>query len=161
MVQGAKYNYPEGPTHVIPLLLALLPGIDPNDMRKCFMTFNFIVHFVNMCPLVNSSEASIYYDDLTEEEHIICEASASFEDFVLQLFDKLCVWVESNSQEFTRLEQLANDNNKKNRTEAFTENVLMSVIYCVLDQCSPEIFSVIFYLKVSNLLLKFLCCRLP
>lgn len=32
-------DYKEGPTHVIPLLMAILPGIDPNDIRKCFITF--------------------------------------------------------------------------------------------------------------------------
>lgn len=32
-------DYKAGPTHVIPLLMAVLPGIDPNDIRKCFITF--------------------------------------------------------------------------------------------------------------------------
>jgi len=32
-------TYPEGPTHVIPMLLAVLPGIDPNDMHKSMVTF--------------------------------------------------------------------------------------------------------------------------
>lgn len=104
MVQGSSRNYPEGPTHVIPLMIAVLPGIDPNDMKKCFATFNLIVHFCALCPLVNSSEASKYYDDLTEEEHIVCEATASLEDFVAQFFDRLCIWIESNSLEYTRLE---------------------------------------------------------
>lgn len=154
MVQGAKYNYPEGPTHVIPLLLGLLPGIDPNDVRKCYVTFNFMVLFVNMCPLVNSSEASLYYDDLTEEEHIVCEATANFEDFVLQLFDKLCLWVESNSLEFTRLEQVVDSStSKKNRSEAFAEDILRSFIFFVLEQCSPEIFMVGFCLNLAFLVL--------
>lgn len=26
--------YPEGPSHVLPLLMACLPAIDPNDVRK-------------------------------------------------------------------------------------------------------------------------------
>ncbi|KAJ8979647.1 hypothetical protein NQ317_001354 [Molorchus minor] len=75
MVQGSRNNFPEGPTHVIPLLTELLPGIDPNDIRKSYVTFNFIVHFVNMIPLINSSEAFNYHD-LTEEEHTVCEATA-------------------------------------------------------------------------------------
>lgn len=33
LVRGGK-DYPEGPTHVIPLLMACLPAIDPNDIRK-------------------------------------------------------------------------------------------------------------------------------
>ncbi|KYB26764.1 proteasome activator complex subunit 4 [Tribolium castaneum] len=141
MVQGARSNYPEGFTHVLPLLMALLPGIDPNDIRKCLVTFNFMVHFINMIPLINCSEASKYHDDLTEEEHIVCEASDGFEDFVLQFFDRLCLWVESNSLDFVRLEQDANSNNNKNRAEVIAETALFSIISTVLHQCSPEIFT--------------------
>ncbi|KAG5878460.1 hypothetical protein JTB14_022783 [Gonioctena quinquepunctata] len=139
MVEGARNNYPDGPTHVIPLLMELLPGIDPNDIRKSYVTFNFIVHFLNMIPLINSSEASNYHQ-LTEEEHAICEASAGFEDFVLQFFDRLCIWMESNSLDFVRLEQMTNNDNVKNRLETISETALGSVISVVLNQCSPEIF---------------------
>lgn len=142
MVQGAQYHYPEGPTHVIPLLYALLPGIDPNDFMKSFMTFGFISNFISMCPVVNSSEASNYYDDLTEEEHIVCEATAGFEDFILQFFDRLCVWIEANSLELTRLEQLTDNSNKRSRSDSLIEASLISVTYAILGQCSPEIFTV-------------------
>lgn len=63
MVQGS--DYAEGRTHVIPLLLASLPGIDPNDIRKCFVTFQFITTFATMVPLIDSSAAPDYYTDLT------------------------------------------------------------------------------------------------
>lgn len=168
MVQGSRVGYPEGPTHVIPLLMNLLPGIDPNDRRKCFMTFNFIVQFINMMPLINSSEAHKYYDDLTEEEHIVCEASAGLEDFVVQFFDRLCTWVESNSLESTRLEQ--NDHDRRlTKSESIAESALVSVISAVLTQSSPEIFKValkkvynfatsrIFEIKVSGKMVGTLC----
>ncbi|XP_076268331.1 proteasome activator complex subunit 4-like isoform X1 [Rhynchophorus ferrugineus] len=140
MVQGNQKNYPEGPTHVIPLLMALLPGIDPNDVRKSYVTFNFIVHVVNMIPLINSSDAHMYYDDLTDEEHMICEATAGLEDFVLQFIDRLIVWVESSSLDFIRLEQMASNNNSKNRSESLAETALNAVVNVVLAQCSPSIF---------------------
>uniref|UniRef100_A0A6P7GVF6 Proteasome activator complex subunit 4B-like n=1 Tax=Diabrotica virgifera virgifera TaxID=50390 RepID=A0A6P7GVF6_DIAVI len=139
MVQGSRNNYPEGPTHIIPLLMELLPGIDPNDVRKSYVTFNFIVHFVNMIPLIDSSSASNYHD-LTEEEHIVCEATANFEDFVLQFFDKLCVWMESNSLEFIRMEQITSNESARNRIETISESALGSVVGVVLNQCSPDIF---------------------
>ncbi|XP_018576290.1 proteasome activator complex subunit 4 [Anoplophora glabripennis] len=139
MVQGSRNNFPEGPTHVIPLLMELLPGIDPNDIRKSYVTFNFIVHFVNMIPLINSSEASNYHN-LTEEEHVICEATAGLEDFVLQFFDRICTWVESSSLDFVRLEQMTNNHNVKNRAETISESALGTVVAVVLNQCSPDIF---------------------
>ncbi|XP_050294149.1 proteasome activator complex subunit 4B-like [Anthonomus grandis grandis] len=141
MVQGKEYNYLEGPTHVIPLLMALLPGIDPNDVRKSYVTFNFIMHFVNMIPLIDSSKAHNFYDDLTEEEHMICEATAEFEDFVLQFFDRLIQWVDSSSLDFVRLEQMtSNNNNNKSRSETFADTAIGSVVVVVLSQCSPTIF---------------------
>lgn len=143
MVQGKKNNYPEGPTHVIPILQSLLPGIDPNDMRKCFTTFNLMMHIVNAVPLVDSSEAYKYYE-LTEEEHLICEASAGLEDFVIQLLDRLCAWVESNSLEMVRMEQ--SDSERNSRTESLGENMIYSVIYALLSQCSSEIFTVSLFL---------------
>ncbi|XP_031327424.1 proteasome activator complex subunit 4B-like [Photinus pyralis] len=167
MADGAKNNYPEGPTHIFPLLTSFLPGIDPNDIRKCLMTFNLISHFSNLAPLVNSSEANNYYDDLTEEEHIICEASAGLEDFVLQFFDRICAWVESNSLDFVRLEHSDNDN--KSILESVSETALFSVINALLYQCSPEIFTAalrkvhsfatnrILELKVSGKLVAILC----
>lgn len=142
MIQGTHNNYTEGPTHVIPLLMALLPGIDPNDIRKSYVTFNFIVHFVNMIPLIDSSQAHSHYDDLTEEEHMICEATAELEDFVLQFFDRLIVWVESSSLDFVRLEQMTSNNNSKNRSESIAETAIGSVVSVVLNQCSPLIFHV-------------------
>ena len=56
--------YPEGPTHVIPLMLATLPGIDPNDMRKSMTTFQFLSTFATLVPLVDSSRAHEFYKSL-------------------------------------------------------------------------------------------------
>lgn len=39
LVKGGKF-YPEGQTHVIPLLLQTLPGIDPNDIKKCMVSYS-------------------------------------------------------------------------------------------------------------------------
>lgn len=34
--------YPEGPSHVLPLLMSCLPAIDPNDIRKTLVLFNYV-----------------------------------------------------------------------------------------------------------------------
>ncbi|XP_022913061.1 proteasome activator complex subunit 4A-like [Onthophagus taurus] len=141
MVQGPRNKYPDGPTHVIPLLMNILPGIDPNDMRKCFLTFNFIINFCTLCPLVNCSEASTYYDDLTEEEHIVCEQTADFENFLMQFLDKLFMWIESNSLEFTRMELSDQHfNDVKSKSEGLAENGLIQVMTAVLTQCPTDLF---------------------
>lgn len=169
MVQGAKYNYPEGPTHVIPLLTSLLPGIDTNDLFKTFITFRFLTRLISMCPLVDSSEASKYYTDLTEEEHIICEASAGLEDFVLQFFDRLHTWIDMNAIEFTRHEQVTQEQNKKTRMEYSAEHIITATVAHILPQSSPSIFSAalrkmykfatehVFEAKVSGKLVALMC----
>lgn len=138
MVRGPLAGYPEGPTHVIPLLHALLPGIDPNDIRKCLVTFQFISTFISMVPLVDSSAASNEHD-LTDEEEVICEASATLEDFVLQFFDRVFTLVHSSSLEVTRLEQV--DLDRRSKLEAVAESALASICNVIVTQTSEAIFN--------------------
>lgn len=101
------------------------------------MTFTLMLHIVNVVPLIDSSDACNYYE-LTDEEHLICEASAGLEDFVIQLLDRLCAWVESNALEIVRMEQA--DSDRISRSETLGENMVYSVIYSLLTQCSPQIY---------------------
>lgn len=95
LVSGGKY-FPEGPTHMLPLLMRALPGVDPNDFSKCMVrcstfiislfccdmtlsiqlkkthiclqqiTFQFIATFVALVPLVDCSSALHERTDLSE-----------------------------------------------------------------------------------------------
>ena len=56
--------YPEGATHVIPLMISTVPGIDPNDMRKSMTTFQFISTFATLVPIIDSSRAHEFYEGL-------------------------------------------------------------------------------------------------
>lgn len=154
---------------MIPLLTAILPGIDPNDLFKTFITLRFIGRLVGMCPLIDSSEATKYYNDLTEEEHIICEASAGLEDFVLQFFDRLYTWIDMNSIEFTRQEQITQEQTRKTRVECSAENLISTSVAQILQQCSPVIFTAalkkmykfaiehVYEVKVSGKLVALMC----
>uniref|UniRef100_A0A4W5RB86 Proteasome activator Blm10 middle HEAT repeats region domain-containing protein n=1 Tax=Hucho hucho TaxID=62062 RepID=A0A4W5RB86_9TELE len=87
LVSGGQ-RFPEGPTHMLPLLMRALPGVDPNDFSKCMITFQFIATFVTLVPLVDCSSAVHERSDLTAVEREMCSASAEFEDFVLQFMDR-------------------------------------------------------------------------
>ncbi|XP_026508317.1 proteasome activator complex subunit 4 [Terrapene carolina triunguis] len=65
LVSGGKW-FPEGPTHMLPLLMRALPGVDPNDFSKCMITFQFIATFSTLVPLVDCSSVLQERDDLTE-----------------------------------------------------------------------------------------------
>ncbi|ELW47867.1 Proteasome activator complex subunit 4 [Tupaia chinensis] len=73
LVSGGRW-FPEGPTHMLPLLMRALPGVDPNDFSKCMV------------------------------ERELCSATAEFEDFVLQFMDRCFGLIESSTLEQTREE---------------------------------------------------------
>uniref|UniRef100_A0A672NC27 Proteasome activator complex subunit 4B n=1 Tax=Sinocyclocheilus grahami TaxID=75366 RepID=A0A672NC27_SINGR len=132
-------HYPEGPAHVLPLLMRALPGVDPNDFSKCMITFQFIATFTTLVPLVDCSSALHEKNDLTEMERELCSASAEFEDFVLQFMDRCFALIDSSTLEQTREET---ETEKMTHLESLVELGLSSTFSTILTQCSMEIFKV-------------------
>ncbi|XP_016892945.1 proteasome activator complex subunit 4A isoform X2 [Cynoglossus semilaevis] len=145
LVSGGKY-FPEGPTHMLPLLMRALPGVDPNDFSKCMITFQFIATFVALVPLVDCSSALHERTDLSEVERELCSASAEFEDFVLQFMDRCFALIDTSTLEQTREEA---ETEKMTHLESLVELGLSSTFSTVLAQCSLDIFKVAL-LKVFN-----------
>ena len=94
----------EATTNVIPLLMATLPAIDPNDVKKSMVAFQLISTFFTVVPLTDCSKAGQFYSDLTEEEEVICSQTAQFEDFIVEFLEKCFSFIESSSLEQTREE---------------------------------------------------------
>ncbi|KAJ8385476.1 hypothetical protein AAFF_G00185720 [Aldrovandia affinis] len=138
LVSGGP-RYPEGPTHMLPLLMRALPGVDPNDFSKCMITFQFIATFSTLVPLVDCSSAVHERDDLTEVERELCSASAEFEDFVLQFMDRCFALIDSSTLEQTREET---ETEKMTHLESLVELGLSSTFSTILTQCSMDIFKV-------------------
>ncbi|XP_071454240.1 proteasome activator complex subunit 4-like [Hetaerina americana] len=132
-----RWAFPEGPTHIIPLLNSVLPGIDPNDIRKCFVTMEFISVFATMVPFVDCSSAGEHWKDLSPVEETLCLASAEFEDFILQFMDRCFALIDSSAMETTRLER---ESDKRSKQENMAEGALESICAIVLVQTSPTIF---------------------
>uniref|UniRef100_A0A8C0IT45 Proteasome activator subunit 4 n=1 Tax=Chelonoidis abingdonii TaxID=106734 RepID=A0A8C0IT45_CHEAB len=151
LVSGGKW-FPEGPTHMLPLLMRALPGVDPNDFSKCMITFQFIATFSTLVPLVDCSSVLQERDDLTEVERELCSATAEFEDFVLQFMDRCFGLIESSTLEQTREET---ETEKMTHLESLVELGLSSTFSTILTQCSKEIFKValekVFNFAVSNI----------
>uniref|UniRef100_A0A3B3B675 Proteasome activator subunit 4a n=1 Tax=Oryzias melastigma TaxID=30732 RepID=A0A3B3B675_ORYME len=138
LVSGGE-RFPEGPTHMLPLLIRALPGVDPNDFSKCMITFQFIATFVTLVPLVDCSTALHERTDLTEVDRELCSASAEFEDFVLQFMDRCFALIDSSTLEQTREET---ETEKMTHLESLVELGLSSTFSTILTQCSLEIFKV-------------------
>lgn len=75
-------------THVIPLLSAVLPGLDNNDAKKCLISFQFLASVLASVPIVDCTPALNIRDDLTEHERELCIQTAKFEDFIHEFFNK-------------------------------------------------------------------------
>lgn len=131
-------GYTAGRTHVIPILYATLPGIDPNDFKKLSVTLQFLSSFALLVPIVDCSKAHLYYSDLTEEETLICGQTAEFEGFVCGYLDKMFALIESSSQDVTRMEQTDSDS-LRSKLETVIESLLQSSTHGILGQCSDEI----------------------
>lgn len=133
-------GYVEGKAQVIPLMMALLPGLDPNDFRKTCIVLQFYVSFSILVPMVDCSRASQFYDDLTEEELLLCEQTAVMEDFVLQFMDRIFVLVDASSSQTFKLELTEADNNMS-KLESIAESSILSSVHTILSQSSKEIIS--------------------
>lgn len=89
-----------------------------------------------MIPVTDCSKSTA---EMSEDDRLVCEATARFEDFVLQFLDKVFVWIDSTSVESVRLENNTNGNGKS-RSEVMAESALSRVFSSLLRQSSHSIF---------------------
>lgn len=136
LVKPCKY-YPDGPSHVVPLLLNSLPGIDANDMRKTLAVLRFISTLASYIELKDYTHLVDTNDRLSIEQQELCLATSQFEDFVTQFLDKCFVLIENSaSATFSHLDQ---ENQLKNREEGIIEAAICSVTLSILSQASQKI----------------------
>ncbi len=64
-------DFSQGQTYVLPLLLAVLPGIDSNDFKKTAVTFQFLNAILMLVTCVDCSSAVNTRNDLTEVRNIL------------------------------------------------------------------------------------------
>ena len=78
-------DFPEGRTYVIPLLHAILPGIDVNDAFKTALSLKVITQLISGIPLVDCSKCPPA--NATGRE--VAAQTALFEDFLLEFISKM------------------------------------------------------------------------
>ena len=88
----------ERPTEVIPLMLAVLPGIDLNDVPKLKVICGFITSFCGVVLIVDTTESLLIHGEaLTEEERTVCSQSSQFLDFVLEFVQRVFAVAEAST----------------------------------------------------------------
>ena len=134
-------DYPEGQTHVLPLLFATLPGIDTNDLRKSMVTFKFISTFVTFIPLVDNSAEAASMPDLSEEERQIYSQSAQLEDFIVEFLNRCFAIIENSEVQQIRSE-VSTDDASVSREDTMKDVGMASTFSAILIQCSESLYDV-------------------
>ncbi len=74
--------------HVIQLMIAVLPGIDINDLNKFILTFQFLANVLSHIVVCDCSQAVNIRSDLSDYEKELCLLTSSFDDFISELFTR-------------------------------------------------------------------------
>jgi proteasome activator subunit 4 len=64
-------NFSQGQTYILPLLMAVLSGIDSNDFKKTAVTFQFLNAILMLITCVECSSAVKTRNNLTEVRNIL------------------------------------------------------------------------------------------
>jgi hypothetical protein len=124
-------------------MIAVLPGIDINDMNKFILTFQFLSNMLNFMVVCDCSQAVYLRNDLTPHESDLCVETQKFEDFIHLLLDKI----------FTYINYLANDTSS-DESAAISPNDPKHTIKTLINQSSKSFLKVNFvnfnFLKFDN-----------
>ncbi|GAV04190.1 hypothetical protein RvY_14503 [Ramazzottius varieornatus] len=133
-----------GRKHVVPLLMAVLPGIDSNDFKKSACAFQFITCVLSFVPLEDCSRYA-ERPELTEEERELCYASAGFEEFALQCIERCLTYISNSTCDASngRHDSSSRDNEKMTLEERFTRLGMSSVVATLIYQSSDQICQVL------------------
>jgi proteasome activator subunit 4 len=134
-------EYPEGQTHVLPLLFATLPGIDTNDLRKSMVTFQFISTFATFISFVDNSVEAASLKDISEEEAKVYAQSAHFEDFIVEFLNRCFAIIENSEVQQIRSE-VSTDDASVSREDTMKDVGMTSTFSAILIQSSESLYDV-------------------
>lgn len=132
-------HYPDGQTHVLPLLFSVLPGIDTNDMRKSMVTFQYISTFAALVPFVDSSNYVNKHPELSDQEKTVCFQTAQFEDFMVEFLNRCFAIIENSEVQQVRSEVSTDDANVS-REDTMKDVGMASTFSAILMQSSEKLY---------------------
>ena len=141
-INPALNGYPEFRKHVIPLLFQCLPALDPNDLPKSTIAFQFISTCLTLIPFVDCSTAPQFRPEMSENDKAVCFMTSQLEDFVIQFFDRCFVLLESMNQgvEMTR-ESFSDTDLLVTQSEGLSGMIIVTATTMALQQSSKNIFN--------------------
>ena len=129
-------------THIIPLLSAVLPGIDSNDSQKCNLTFKLLSNILSCVIVCDCSAAPLHRQDLTELETQLCYETSKFEDFVHEFFNKIFRLLDnlafdttSDSMGYSAVNEIINTNTDDEN--AYLTNMMYTIRVLIRQSSRP------------------------
>ena len=137
--------------HLLPLLNAVLPGLDPNDSNKTVLTLQFLSHVINCITICDCSPALSIRTDLTDHERDLIFETSKFEDFIHEFFNKLFSYIDNLTSDLQNeiSSASANSHNQFYSTsrnkdqEDITQVYMIQTIKILVKQSSKQILKII------------------
>jgi proteasome activator subunit 4 len=152
LVRPGPLLLPQGPAHVLPILHAVLPGIDSNDIKKTMTVLQLVSIIGRLVPFRDAPPPAA--DHPAGRKAKLPRPPISFKAFVLVFLDKVFALIENSTLEEIRHEQ----SNADARLSAEETSVSVGVASCfdsILHEADEDIQHV-----VVEKLEDFLRCRI-
>ena len=136
--------------YVLPLIVAILPGLDPNDSNKCVLTLQLLTNVLGNVLLCDCSPALLYRTDLSEHERQLCTDTAKFEDFIHELFKRVFYIVEylasdhssdSSASAAAASTQFSLNNRNKSTNENYYQAHMINTMRVLISQSSDALLT--------------------
>ena len=132
-------GWPEAPTHILPMLEALLPGLDCNDLGRTMAVLQLISIYGRLVPMVDlTSFLASHSASLTPIEKTICSQSSRFLPFVMEFLSKCFSLIDNVTLEDIHQEASAADTPLSSEETGLVSG-LGSCLHSLLHRADPAI----------------------
>ena len=137
---------------IIPLISAVLPGLDPNDSNKCILTLQLLSNIFSSIIIMDCSKAANYRSDLKENETQLCYETPKFEDFLHEFFKRIFYIVEylasdtsadCSASAAAASNQFSINGRNKNAQENIYQAHMMQTLKIIIRQSSKQYLKLI------------------
>jgi len=129
-------TYAQGQTFILPLITAVLPGIDLNDFKKTLVTLEFLNTIFMMITCVDCSSAVRTRNDLTGVEKEVCLSTGNFADVISELLNRIFQIIKTLSTDISDA-SVATDHGSTDDDKL--ESKLASILLNIVKHSSNEI----------------------
>ncbi|CAF2108179.1 unnamed protein product [Rotaria magnacalcarata] len=138
-------SFSQGQKYILPLLTAILPGIDLNDFEKTNVTLEVFDAIFMLISCVDCSSAVNIRNDLTEIEKEVCLSTAKFEEFIENFLDRIFQMINILSTDLS--DTLMNNEDRGDHGNLGVK--MTSIMTSIIRQCSNNISQMVTK-KVTN-----------